>query len=75
MPNMKCLSLTVQTSVVTVTVFVYIGQNHGQGHYVETFCIIINNGNNLMMYASKLKVDSGIPCEPVLHLSGKYNML
>ena len=34
------------------------------------------NGNNLMTYASKLKVDHGIPGEPILYmyLSGKYHM-
>ena len=30
-----------------------------------------SNGNNLMTYASKLKVDRGIPGEPILYLSGK----
>ena len=32
------------------------------------------NGNNLMTLASKLKVDRGIPGEPILYLSGKYHM-
>ena len=32
------------------------------------------NGNNLMTYASKLKVDRGIPGAPILYLSGKYNL-
>ena len=31
------------------------------------------NGNNLMTYALKLKVDRGIPGEPILYLSGKYH--
>ena len=30
---------------------------------------------NLMTYASKLKLDRGIPGEPILYLSGKYHML
>ena len=34
----------------------------------------IYNGNNLMTYASKLKVDRGIPGEPILYLPGKYHM-
>ena len=33
-----------------------------------------DNGNNLMTYASKLKVDRGIPGEPILYLLGKYRM-
>ena len=37
--------------------------------------VYIYNGNNLMTCASKLKVDHGIPGEPVLYLSGKYHML
>ena len=32
------------------------------------------NGNNLMTCASKLKVDRGIPGEPILYLPGKYHM-
>ena len=32
------------------------------------------SGNNLMTCASKLKVDRGIPGEPILYLSGKYQM-
>ena len=35
---------------------------------------MLYNGNNLMTYASKLKVDRGIPGEPILYLSGKYHM-
>ena len=35
---------------------------------------VIFNGNNLMTHASKLKVDRGIPGEPILYLSGKYHM-
>ena len=34
----------------------------------------IFNGNNLMTYAPKLKLDRGIPGEPILYLSGKYHM-
>ena len=37
-------------------------------------CAIMINGNNLMTYAAKLKVDRGIPGEPMLYLSGKYYM-
>ena len=33
-----------------------------------------NNGNNLVVYAWKLKVGRGIPSEPILYLSGKYHM-
>ena len=41
----------------------------------KLFCYIYNgNINNLMTCASKLKVDRGIPGEPILYLSGKYHM-
>ena len=38
------------------------------------FSLNINNGNNLMTCGSKLKVDHGIPGEPILYLPGKYHM-
>ena len=43
-------------------------------HSIIGWFPIHSNGNNLMMYASKLKVDRGIPGEPILYLLGKYRM-
>ena len=45
-------------------------------HVIHVHGIVgcLNNGNNLMTYASKLKVDRGIQGEPILYLSGKYHM-
>ena len=42
--------------------------------WIHDLWIIYNNGNNLMTYVSKLKVDRISPGEPILYLSGKYHM-
>ena len=48
-------------------------ENNYDFRYIRNHVTSIN-GNNLMTCASNVKVDRGIPGEPILYLSGKYHI-